>query len=111
LLERLNTSQREVATAMLSSSRCDSLVIVHGIFRRSSTLSALQHSWCFDYTGPPGTGKTTTIAAAAATWVDHGVPCWVVAQSNVGVKNIAETLVRRGVKFKLLVSKDFIFEW
>ncbi|KAF8483864.1 hypothetical protein DFH94DRAFT_690333 [Russula ochroleuca] len=81
---------REVATAMLSSSRCDSLVIVHG---------------------PPGTGKTTTIAAAAATWVDHGVPCWVVAQSNVGVKNIAETLVRRGVKFKLLVSKDFIFEW
>jgi len=62
-------------------------------------------------TGPPGTGKTTTIAAAAATWVDRGVPCWIIAQSNVGVKNIAQTLVKRRVKFKLLVSKEFIFEW
>lgn len=31
LLERLNDSQREVATAMLSVSKRDSLVIVHGI--------------------------------------------------------------------------------
>jgi hypothetical protein len=30
-LERLNDSQREVATAMLSVSACDSLVIAHGI--------------------------------------------------------------------------------
>jgi regulator of nonsense transcripts 1 len=58
-----------------------------------------------------GTGKTTTIAVAVATWVDRKVPCWMIAQSNVGVKNIAETLFRRGVEFKLLVSKDFIFEW
>ncbi len=67
--------------------------------------------WFSNFTGPPGTGKTTTIAAAAATWVDRKVPCWMIAQSNVGVKNIAETLFKRGVKFKLLVSKDFIFEW
>jgi len=32
LLERLNESQRKVATAMLSVSKRDSLVIVHGIF-------------------------------------------------------------------------------
>jgi len=31
LFERLNNSQIEVATAMLSVSTCDSLVIVHGI--------------------------------------------------------------------------------
>jgi hypothetical protein len=31
LLERLNTSQRKAATAMLSVSRNDSLVVVHGI--------------------------------------------------------------------------------
>jgi hypothetical protein len=64
-----------------------------------------------NYTGPPGTGKTTTIAAAAATWADRRAPCWEIAQSNVGVKNIAETRFRRGVKFRLLVFKDFIVEW
>ena len=71
----------------------------------------ITHSCFSNFTGPPGTGKTTTIAAAAATWVDRKVPCWMIAQSNVGVKNIAETLFKRGVRFKLLVSKDFIFEW
>lgn len=69
------------------------------------------YPWFSNFTGPPGTGKTTTIAAAAATWVDRKVPCWMIAQSNVGVKNIAETLFKRGVKFKLLVSKEFIFGW
>ena len=37
---------------------------------------------------------------------------WVVAQSNVAVKNVAEKLVDSGfVDFKLLVSKDFHFDW
>jgi hypothetical protein len=37
---------------------------------------------------------------------------WVIAQSNVAVKNVAEKLVDSGfVNFKLLVSKDFHFEW
>lgn len=34
LLKKLNDSQREVATAMLSASKRDSLVIVHGILYR-----------------------------------------------------------------------------
>ncbi|KAI0302431.1 AAA domain-containing protein [Multifurca ochricompacta] len=38
-------------------------------------------------------------------------PCWIIAQSNVGVKNIAETLFKRNVKFRLLVSKEFLFGW
>lgn len=37
---------------------------------------------------------------------------WLVAQSNVAVKNIAEKLVDTGFEpWKLLVSKDFHFEW
>ncbi|KAI0002119.1 P-loop containing nucleoside triphosphate hydrolase protein, partial [Russula compacta] len=90
ILENLNNSQRGVVDAMLSTATRNSLVIAHG---------------------PPGTGKTTTIAAAAAIWVSHRQPCWIIAQSNVGVKNIAETLFKKEVKFRLIVSKDFLFEW
>jgi regulator of nonsense transcripts 1 len=37
---------------------------------------------------------------------------WVVAQSNVAVKNVAEKLAESGfLSFKLLVSKDFHFDW
>jgi hypothetical protein len=37
---------------------------------------------------------------------------WVVAHSNVAVKNVAEKLVESGFSdFKLLVSMDFHFEW
>ncbi|KAH9976258.1 P-loop containing nucleoside triphosphate hydrolase protein [Lactifluus volemus] len=85
VLQPLNDSQKEVVAAMVSTAPCDSLVIAHG--------------------------KTTTIAAAASIWVDYKSPCWIVAQSNVGVKNIAEKLFQKGVKFKLIVSKDFLFEW
>jgi len=65
----------------------------------------------YDCTGPPGTGKTTTIAAAAAIWVSYKHPCWIIAQSNVGVKNIAEKLFKEQVNFKLIVSQEFLFEW
>jgi regulator of nonsense transcripts 1 len=64
-----------------------------------------------DFTGPPGTGKTTTIAAATAIWVSSKLPCWIVAQSNVGVKNIAEKLFKKEVSFKLVVSHEFLLEW
>jgi hypothetical protein len=37
---------------------------------------------------------------------------WLIAQSNVAVKNIAEKLAEVGfLNFKLLVSKDFHFDW
>ena len=37
---------------------------------------------------------------------------WVVAQSNVGVKNIARSFVGKRVgAFKLIVSKQFYHEW
>ncbi|PSR72688.1 hypothetical protein PHLCEN_2v11383 [Hermanssonia centrifuga] len=86
---RLNTSQRQVAAAMISTT--ESVVIAHG---------------------PPGTGKTTTIAAAVDYWQQESKPVWIVAQSNVGVKNIARSLVGKSFHgFKLIVSKEFHFEW
>lgn len=37
---------------------------------------------------------------------------WLIAQSNVAVKNIAEKLETTGFDaWKLLVSKDFHFDW
>ena len=37
---------------------------------------------------------------------------WVIAHSNVAVKNIAEKLADSGFEdFKLLVSKDFHYDW
>ncbi|OSX61407.1 hypothetical protein POSPLADRAFT_1094910, partial [Postia placenta MAD-698-R-SB12] len=63
--------------------------------------------------GPPGTGKTRTISAATKFWdaqrVSH--PVWVVAQSNVGVKNIALSFAKCDIDFKVLVSKEFYVEW
>ncbi|KAI9063965.1 P-loop containing nucleoside triphosphate hydrolase protein [Trametes sanguinea] len=84
----LNASQRVVAGAMTDDK--EQLVVTHG---------------------PPGTGKTTTIAAALEYWQVKKQPVWVIAQSNVGVKNIARSIIKRGIKFKLIVSKEFYFEW
>jgi regulator of nonsense transcripts 1 len=61
--------------------------------------------------GPPGTGKTTTISEAVAIWRREHIATWVVAHSNVAVKNIAEKLHKRAVDFRILVSKEFHFEW
>ena len=63
--------------------------------------------------GPPGTGKTSVIAAfvqLALRFNKEGI--WLIAQSNVAVKNIAEKLMSIGFEnWKLLVSKDFHYGW
>ncbi|KAI0333205.1 hypothetical protein GY45DRAFT_320850 [Cubamyces sp. BRFM 1775] len=84
----LNDSQRRVAAEMIADG--EPLVIAHG---------------------PPGTGKTSTIAAALKYWQDAKQAVWVVAQSNVGVKNIARSIVKKHINFRLIVSKEFHFEW
>ncbi|KAI1784394.1 P-loop containing nucleoside triphosphate hydrolase protein [Ganoderma leucocontextum] len=98
--EKLNESQRKVALAMIGDD--EPLVIAHG---------------------PPGTGKTMTIACALRYWQSCGRPVWVIARSNVGVKNIARSLFEKNnkdkdkgrakpkIRFKLIVSKEFHFEW
>jgi regulator of nonsense transcripts 1 len=64
--------------------------------------------------GPPGTGKTTVIAASTQSIVacDLDATVWLVAHSNVAVKNIAEKLVNSDfLDFKIIVSKEFHFDW
>ncbi|KAK0189351.1 P-loop containing nucleoside triphosphate hydrolase protein [Armillaria mellea] len=84
---KLNKSQREVVLAMISARP---LVLVHG---------------------PPGTGKTSTIAEATKIWARSHSPTWIVAHSNVAVKNIAEKLAESNVDFKIIVSEEFYVEW
>lgn len=59
------------------------------------------------------TGKTTVIAAYVTSAVSAGVTgIWLVAQSNIAVKNIAEKLADVGFyNWRLLVSKDFHIGW
>jgi len=63
--------------------------------------------------GPPGTGKTTVIATYVVTATAAGAfGIWLVAQSNVAVRNIAEKLDSSGFSaWVLLVSKDFHHDW
>ena len=59
------------------------------------------------------TGKTTVIAAFVCSAVAAGANgIWLVAQSNIAVKNIAEKLADVGfLNWKLLVSTDFHVGW
>ncbi|KAJ7455344.1 P-loop containing nucleoside triphosphate hydrolase protein [Mycena galericulata] len=65
--------------------------------------------------GPPGTGKTTVIAAAVYSIGSPpfgGRTTWLVAQSNVAVKNIAEKLASVNfLDFKIVVSHEFHYDW
>lgn len=88
----LNTSQKQAVETMLASNNSSRVVIIQG---------------------PPGTGKTTVIGAYVVSAVDAGqTGIWLLAQSNVAVKNIAEKLIKVGFSsWKLLVSKDFHVGW
>ncbi len=70
----LNTSQQLAVTAILHNEK---LTIVHG---------------------PPGTGKTTTLAEAIIQLVQRGEKVLVSAPSNTAVDNISKALIRNGVK-------------
>ncbi|KAJ3714136.1 P-loop containing nucleoside triphosphate hydrolase protein, partial [Lentinula raphanica] len=64
--------------------------------------------------GPPGSGKTSVISrfVEIATASQDFPGIWLVAQSNIAVKNIAEKLAKVGfMGWKLLVSTDFYLDW
>lgn len=108
----LNESQLMAVNHMLSRSKEDCITIIQGddaFFNGKKQ----PRSDCHSQTGPPGTGKTSVIAAYVDAAIREGQRgIWVVAQSNVAVKNIAEKLADSGfLPWRLLVSKDFIFEW
>ena len=88
----LNSSQISALTNMLSPSLDNCITLVKG---------------------PPGTGKTTVIATCVLSAIQAGQRgIWLMAQSNVAVKNIAEKLVDFDfLSFKLLVSKNFHYQW
>lgn len=88
----LNPSQQKAVNSMLSEEDSHRITIVQG---------------------PPGTGKTSVISTYVEFAVQQGRRgIWLVAQSNVAVKNIAEKLVSNGFEgWKLLVSKDFHYDW
>ncbi|KAK0485263.1 P-loop containing nucleoside triphosphate hydrolase protein [Armillaria novae-zelandiae] len=91
---RLNDSQRCAVDLILSNRNADRVTVIRG---------------------PPGTGKTTVISAAVTSVIasgDQDRTLWLVAHSNVAVKNIAEKLASFGcLGFKILVSKDFHYGW
>ncbi|KAK0193834.1 P-loop containing nucleoside triphosphate hydrolase protein [Armillaria mellea] len=91
---KLNDSQRRAVDLILSNRDTDRVTVIKG---------------------PPGTGKTTVISAAVTSIVasgDQDRTLWLVAHSNVAVKNIAEKLASIGfLGFKILVSKDFHYDW
>ncbi|CAA7266962.1 unnamed protein product [Cyclocybe aegerita] len=90
----LNASQEKAVNAILSDKEKSRVVLIQG---------------------PPGTGKTTVIAAAVTSITsssDQENTLWLVAQSNVAVKNIAEKLASVDfLDFKILVAKEFHFDW
>ncbi|KAI0671739.1 P-loop containing nucleoside triphosphate hydrolase protein [Trametes maxima] len=88
----LNESQQQAVTHMLTNNHNTHISIIQG---------------------PPGTGKTSVIAAyvtSATAAGESGI--WLMAQSNIAVKNIAEKLADVGFQnWRLLVSKDFHLGW
>jgi superfamily II DNA or RNA helicase len=91
-LVQLNPSQQEAVNTMLSDMDEHRITIIQG---------------------PPGTGKTSVIAAFVQLAISMGFTgIWLVAASNVAVKNIAEKLAKIGfTNWRLLVSQDFHYEW
>ncbi len=72
--KKLNKSQQEAVAACLQN---EQITIVHG---------------------PPGTGKTTTLAEAILQLIRAGEKVLVSAPSNTAVDNISKELIQNGVK-------------
>lgn len=72
--KRLNKSQQEAVAACLQN---EQITIVHG---------------------PPGTGKTTTLAEAIIQLIRAGEKVLVSAPSNTAVDNISKELIQNGIK-------------
>lgn len=89
----LNSSQQRAVNAMISQQDKYRITIIQG---------------------PPGTGKTSVISSFVqlSVKVYNRTGIWLIAQSNVAVKNIAEKLINDNFEeWKLLVSKDFKHDW
>lgn len=64
--------------------------------------------------GPPGTGKTATIAASVESWIianPNGGVIYCCCASNVAAKNIGIALSKIQLDFRLIVSAEFHIGW
>lgn len=64
--------------------------------------------------GPPGTGKTATIAASVESWIaanPNGGVIYCCCASNVAAKNIGIALSKIQLDFRLIVSSEFHIGW
>ncbi|KAF5367449.1 hypothetical protein D9758_003653 [Tetrapyrgos nigripes] len=89
----LNESQRKSVEAILSPNKEHKLILIRG---------------------PPGTGKTTVIASAVMSYMSssRSPNLWLVARSNVAVKNIAEKLASVNfLDFRIIVASSFHLGW
>ncbi|KAF5391903.1 hypothetical protein D9757_001729 [Collybiopsis confluens] len=89
----LNASQLSAIQKMLSLDEQDHIVLIRG---------------------PPGSGKTSVISrfVEIATASNQFPGIWLIAQSNVAVKNIAEKLASIDfMDWRLLISNDFHYDW
>eukprot|EP00198_Chlamydomonas_reinhardtii_P011744 XP_001701081.1 predicted protein [Chlamydomonas reinhardtii] len=123
-------------TAAVNASQARALSeILRGACRTGQHGSATGGSAVQLVQGPPGTGKTTVISHAVRIWLEEAAPrlpllhkhggaggsgarllpaVACVARSNVAAKNIALSLIKRGLgpkDFRLIVSQKFHCEW
>ena len=61
--------------------------------------------------GPPGTGKTSSISVATQNIISQRSFVYIIAHSNMGVRTVADRLLKDKVRFKLIVSADFYEGW
>lgn len=107
----LNQSQEDAANVALQRDNQNRITLLIG-----PPGSGLDFTFSFSFRSNINfsIGKTTVIAAIVDTLIQETEEetIWVVAQSNIAVKNIAEKLHSCDFKdFRLLVSGEFIFDW
>lgn len=118
---RLNASQKRALQLFCTSDAGSTVLAQPSSSSRTtskSTSLSLESPRVQLVHGPPGSGKTTLIAAIVQ-WL-HGdrkgiginEALYIVTQSNVAVKRVAEKLCDIGfLDFKLIISQDFYLEW
>eukprot|EP00927_Polykrikos_kofoidii_P044347 TRINITY_DN38339_c0_g1_i1.p1 TRINITY_DN38339_c0_g1~~TRINITY_DN38339_c0_g1_i1.p1 ORF type:complete len:1295 (+),score=223.13 TRINITY_DN38339_c0_g1_i1:147-3887(+) len=99
MVERLASESSEQSADNLAEWNAD-LEATAGLNDSQRTaVHAAVRRWCTAIQGPPGTGKTTTAVNTLRLWVKAGFrPLMATAEGNVAVDNIAEGLMRHGIK-------------
>ena len=85
----------EINSAQINPSQFDAVV---NALQRDAIAFALSSQDIAIIHGPPGTGKTTTVAEMIRRAVANGQKILACAPSNTGVDNLLDKLVRKGLR-------------